>query len=108
MSDSYKGYQDKVSYVEAEVIGLKERMDNAQGQTAISLMRLLISWILGLSIVAIGFAILISVALIAQNEGATWTPTEIFTYVTLACLGIAVLAPFGFYIAVKLTDVHYV
>jgi predicted membrane channel-forming protein YqfA (hemolysin III family) len=103
MTESYKGYQDKASYVEAQVIGLKERMDAAQGERAISLARLLLAWVLGLSIVAIGFAIVISVILIGQNEGVGWSPAEIFIYVSLGCLGLAILAPIGFLFAIKMT-----
>jgi len=106
-SESYKGYVDKASYVESQVIGLKEQIDEAQGKKALSLARLLCAWIIGLSVVALGFAILISVALIAQNQGATWSAQEIFVYVTLGCLGVAILTPFGGLLVKLLTPGYY-
>ena len=94
-SESYKGYVDKASYVEVQIMDIKDRMDKAQGQQAMSVARILLAWVIGLCIMAIGFAILASVILIGQNQGYTWSAEQIFLYVSLGCLGIAILVPIG-------------
>ena len=110
MTEPYKGYESKASYVEAELINLKDRLDQGQGQgqKAISMLRLMIAWALGLSIVAMGFALIISIVLIGQNEGVNWNSIEIFFYVSLGCIGLGILAPFGFYVAMLFSNPLYI
>jgi len=108
MTEPYKGYESKASYVEAELMGLRDRLEEREGHKAISMLRLMVAWVLGLSIMAIGFALVISVVLIAQNEAANWSPVEIFSYVSVGCVGLAILAPFGLYIGTLFSNPLYV
>lgn len=106
-SESYKGYVDKASYVEAQVMGLRERIEADSGRKAVSTARKLFAYMVGFGIMALGGAIVISVGVIANDQAATWSAWQIFSYTLLGFLGLAILAPLGWMVLIFFTELKY-
>lgn len=81
-----------------------DEIKRVEGKKAVSFMRRLYAWSLGLSIIALGIGSSLALLIIAVREGASWTPYQIWFASIATCLSLALVFPMGGYVLLVLMN----